>query len=232
MVIKLKDLSFLKSEKIAHRGIFDNKRIYENTISSYDRALKHKYIIHIDALMLKDETIICFHDLDAKRLLHVEENVENMTYDELMYIAKYQIPTLEDALKAVDGKVPLIIEVRNKKKRHLFEQKLSEILDNYNGLFAVQSFYLSVLKWFYKNRKNYVTGYLVCKKNSRKDYFFKKYDYLSINVLLYSDSRIKRIRGNKMVIGYKILNKKEYQSTKLLYDNFEFDDILEIDKSE
>lgn len=232
MVIKLKDLSFLKSEKIAHRGIFDNKRIYENTISSYDRALKHKYIIHIDALMLKDETIICFHDLDAKRLLHVEESVENMTYDELMYIAKYQIPTLEDALKAVDGKVPLIIEVRNKKKRHLFEQKLSEILDNYNGLFAVQSFYLSVLKWFYKNRKNYVTGYLVCKKNSRKDYFFKKYDYLSINVLLYSDSRIKRIRGNKMVIGYKILNKKEYQSTKLLYDNFEFDDILEIDKSE
>lgn len=232
MVIKLKDLSFLKSEKIAHRGIFDNKRIYENTISSYDRALKHKYIIHIDALMLKDETIICFHDLDAKRLLHVEESVENMTYDELMYIAKYQIPTLEDALKAVDGKVPLIIEVRNKKKRHLFEQKLSEILDNYNGLFAVQSFYLSVLKWFYKNRKNYVTGYLVCKKNSRKDYFFKKYDYLSINVLLYSDSRIKRIRGNKMVIGYKILNKKEYQSTKLLYDNFEFDNILEIDKSE
>ncbi len=232
MVIKLKDLSFLKSEKIAHRGIFDNKRIYENTISSYDRALKHKYIIHIDALMLKDETIICFHDLDAKRLLHVEESVENMTYDELMYIAKYQIPTLEDALKAVDGKVPLIIEVRNKKKRHLFEQKLSEILDNYNGLFAVQSFYLSVLKWFYKNRKNYVTGYLVCKKNSRKDYFFKKYDYLSINVLLYSDARIKRIRGNKMVIGYKILNKKEYQSTKLLYDNFEFDNILEIDKSE
>lgn len=232
MVIKLKDLSFLKSEKIAHRGIFDNKRIYENTISSYDRALKHKYIIHIDALMLKDETIICFHDLDAKRLLHVEESVENMTYDELMYIAKYQIPTLEDALKAVDGKVPLIIEVRNKKKRHLFEQKLSEILDNYKGLFAVQSFYLSVLKWFYKNRKNYVTGYLVCKKNSRKDYFFKKYDYLSINVLLYSDARIKRIRGNKMVIGYKILNKKEYQSTKLLYDNFEFDNILEIDKSE
>ena len=47
MVIILKDLSFLKSEKIAHRGIFDNKRIYENTISAYDRALKYKYIIHI-----------------------------------------------------------------------------------------------------------------------------------------------------------------------------------------
>lgn len=232
MVIILKDLSFLKSEKIAHRGIFDNKRIYENTISAYDRALKYKYIIHIDALMLKDETIICFHDLDAKRLLHVEENIENMTYDELMYIAKYQIPTLEEALNVINGKVPIIIEIRNKKRHHLFEQKLSEILDNYSGLFAIQSFYLSVLKWFYKNKKDYATGYLVCKKNSRKDHFFKKYDYLNINILLYSDARIKRIRGSKIVIGYKILNKKEYETTKMLYDNLEFDNILEIDKYE
>ncbi len=103
--------------------------------------------------MLKDETIICFHDLDAKRLLHVEENIENMTYDELMYIAKYQIPTLEEALNVINGKVPIIIEIRNKKRHHLFEQKLSDILDKYGGLFAIQSFYLSVLKWFYKNKK-------------------------------------------------------------------------------
>ena len=84
----------------------------------------------------------------------------------------------------------------------------------------------------YKNKNDYVTGYLVCKKNSRKDHFFKKYDYLNINILLYSDARIKRIRSNKIVIGYKILNKKEYETTKMLYDNLEFDNILEIDKYE
>lgn len=228
----LKDLSFLKSAKIAHRGIFDNKRIYENTISSYVRALKYKYIIHIDAVMLKDGVIVCFHDLDMERMLHVEGSIENMTYDELMYIAKYQIPTLDEALKIIDGKVPIIIELRNKKKKHLFEQKISELLDNYSGLFSIQSFYLSILKWFYKNRKDYVIGYLICKKNYMKDYFFKKYDYLNVNILLYSDSRIKRIKANKLVIGYKILNKKEYDAMNLIYDNLEFDNILEIDGCE
>ena len=28
---RVKDLTFLKNRKIAHRGIYDNKRIYENT---------------------------------------------------------------------------------------------------------------------------------------------------------------------------------------------------------
>lgn len=230
MVVKVKDLSFLKSNKIAHRGIFDNKRIYENTTSSYLRALKYKYIIHIDVRILKDNTIICFHDEDPKRLLHVEENIDKMTYEELSYISKYQIPTLKEVLELIDGKVPIIIELRNKKKKHLFEEKITELLENYNGLFAIQSFYLSVLKWFYKNKPNYITGYLICKKNYMKDYFFKKYDYLNVNILLYNDSRIKKMRANKLVIGNKILNKQEYEVAKLIYDNLEFDNILEIDQ--
>lgn len=226
----MKDLTFLKSAKISHRGIFDNKRIYENTTNAYMRALKYKYIIHIDVRILKDNTIVCFHDESTNRLLHVEENIDKMTYDELCYISKYQIPTLKETLELINGKVPIIIELRNKKKKHLFEEKICELLDNYNGLFTIQSFYLSILKWFNKNRSNYITGYLVCKKNYMKDYFFKKYDYINVNILLYSDSRIKKMRANKFVIGNKVLNKKEYEVAKLVYDNLEFDNILEIDE--
>lgn len=226
----MKDLSFLKKAKIAHRGIFDNKRIYENTISSYIRALKYKYIIHIDTRILKDGTIICFHDDETSRLLHVESKIDKLTYDELCYYAKYQIPTLKEALETIDGKVPIIIELRNKIKKHGFELELVKLLDDYKGEFAVQSFYLSILKWFYKNRKNYVTGYLVCKKNYMKDYFFKKYDYLNVNILLYSDAKIKKMRANKLVIGNKILNKREYEAMSSLYDNLEFDNILAIDE--
>ena len=229
MVVELKDLSFLKSSKIAHRGIFDNKRIYENTLSAFVRAIKYKYIIHIDVHMLKDGTIICFHDEDMFRLLHVEGKIDTLSYEELSYIAKYKIPTLEEALEEIDGKVPVIIEMRNVSKKHEFELNITKILDDYKGLFAVQSFYLSILKWFYKNRPNYVIGYLVCKKNCMKDYFFKKYDYLNINILLYNDKRIKRIRSNKLVIGYKVISLNEYQKVSYLYDNLEFDNILEID---
>ena len=60
--------------------------------------------------------------------------------------------------------------------------------------------------------------------------FFKKYDYLNVNILLYSDAKIKKMRANKVVIGNKILNKREYEAMSSLYDNLEFDNILAIDE--
>ena len=228
----MKDISFLKSTKIAHRGIYDNKRIYENTLSAYLRAVKKGYIIHIDVRILKDGEIVCFHDDSLERLLHVESDIDKMTYEELCYIAKYQIPTLKETLELINGSVPIIVELRNKIKKNQFEEKIVSILDDYKGLFAIQSFHLSILKWFYKNRKNYITGYLICKKNCGKDYFFKKYDFLNVNILLFNDKRVKRMRASKLVIGYKVLNKAEYNRVNTLYDNLEFDNILEIDTDE
>ena len=225
----MKNLTFLKERKIAHRGIFDNVRIYENTMSSYTRALKYDYTIEIDVRLLADGTIICFHDETPDRLLHVDGNVDKMTYDELSYISKYQIPKLEDVLTVIGGKVPVLIEVRSEYKKGKLEAKLAELLDNYNGLFAIQSFNIKTLKWFYKYRPEFIIGHLVCKKNFRKDYFFKRYDFLDINILLYNDKRIRKMREDKLVIGHKICNKEEYLLKKDVFDNLVYDNLLEID---
>ena len=40
------------------------------------------------------------------------------------------------------------------------------------------------------------------------------------------------MRASKLVIGYKVLNKAEYNRVNTLYDNLEFDNILEIDTDE
>lgn len=224
----MKDVSFLKGNFIAHRGIYDNVRIYENTISAFERSIKYGYTIFIDVRILCDGTIVCFHDEDTKRLLHLEENIDKITYDELSYLSKFQIPKLEDVLKLINGSVPIIIEMRNNVKKYYFENKICELLDNYNGSFAIQSFNLKTIKWFYKNRKEYVTGYLICKKNSKKDYFFKKYDYLAVNILLYNDKKVKKLRQDKIVLGYKILNQEEFDKNITIYDNLIIDNILEI----
>ena len=225
----MKNLTFLKERKIAHRGIYDNVRIYENTMSSYTRALKYNYMIEMDIRLLSDGTIICFHDETPDRLLHVDGVIDKLTYDELSYMSKYQIPKFEDVLKIIDGKVPILIEVRSEYKKGKFEAKLAQILDQYNGLFAIQSFNIKTLKWFYKNRPDYIIGHLVCKKNFRKDYFFKKYDFLDINILLYSDKRIRKMREDKLVLGEKICNMEEYLAKKDAYDNLVYDNLLEID---
>lgn len=225
----MKNLTFLKENKIAHRGLFDNNRIYENTISSYTRAIKYNYTIELDVRLLSDGTIICFHDETTDRLLHVDGKTDKLTYDELCYLSKYQIPTLNEALNIINGKVPVLIEVRSDYKKGKLESEISKILDNYQGKFAIQSFNIKTLKWFYKNRPDYIIGYLICKKNFMKDYLFKRYDFMDINILIYNDKKIRKMREDHFIIGYKICNMDEYLAKKDVYDNLVYDNLLEID---
>ncbi len=225
----MKELHFLKTRLIAHRGIYDNKRIYENTISAIQRAIKHQYIIEFDVRLLSDGTCVVFHDQNMERLLHVEGNIERITYDELCYIAIYQVPTLEEVLDLVAGSVPVLIDLKTITSKRLLEKKVAIILDEYKGDFAVQSFHIRTLKWFYKNRPNYITGYLINRKNLTKNYFFKKYDFVNINIKLLSDRRVKKLKEDKMVIGYTINTKEEYALKQNIYDNLVCNNILEID---
>lgn len=227
----MKELSFLKSRLIAHRGIFDNKRIYENTISSFSRAMKNNYIIELDVRMLIDGTLVVFHDENTERMIHVEGMVEKMTYDELTYMARYQIPTLEEVLKLVDNTVPLLIDLKSVIKKKIFESKVAEILDQYTGEFAIQSFNIKTIKWFYKNRPNYVIGYLIGKRNYKKEYFFKKYDFVNIRYDIYSDKKIRKMREDKVVLGFGISTKEQYLSKRDVYDNLTCDNLLEIAES-
>lgn len=225
----LKDLNFLKSKLIAHRGIYDNEKVFENSLSAILKAVSLGYIVEIDVRMLKDGEIVVFHDKDMMRLLNVEGCIENLTYDELSYIAKYEVPKLNDILKFVKGEVPLLIELKTITKRGLFESKVAEILDNYNGEFAIQSFNIKTIKWFSKNRENYIIGYLIGKSNYKKEYFFKKYDFINCDINLYSDNKIKRLRTDKLVIGYTVDTKEVLESKRFLYDNLTCDNLLEID---
>ncbi len=224
----MKDLSFLKNQLFAHRGIYDNVRIYENTISAYSRALKHNYPIELEVRLLIDGTIVVFHDDNAKRLLHVDEKIDSMTYDELCYLAKYQIPKLEEVLNLVNGSVPILIELKTVTRKYYLENKICEILDNYKGLFAIQSFNIKTVKWFYKNKKNYIVGYMIGWKNINKDIWFKKYDFLNIKINSYKDKKIRVLKENKVVLGWRVNTKEELLLAQNLYDSLVVDNLLEI----
>lgn len=227
----MKDVEFLKSSLIAHRGIYDNKGVYENTLKSFEKAINKNYIIEADIRMLIDGTIIVFHDQDMERLLHLEGDIEKLSYDELTYIAKYPIPTLDEMLEMAAGRVPLLIELKTKSKRGIFESKVANILDKYEGSYAIQSFNIKTIKWFNKNRKNTVVGYLVDKKNLNKMTFFKKYDFININTEIIDDKKLKFLRANYLVLGYTISDKEELKLKRNYYDNLICDNLLEIDAS-
>lgn len=224
-------MTFLKGKLIAHRGVYDNKGVYENTLTAFEKAIKLDYIIELDVRMLSDGTLVVFHDQDMQRLLHLEGDIEKISYDELSYLAKYPIPTLEETLKLIHGSVPLIVEIKTIKKRGLVENKVMELLDNYEGEYAIQSFHVKTIKWFNKNRPNIIIGYLVGKKNISKLRLFKKFDFININMDIVNDKKLKLLRANYLLLGYTIHSKDELALKKNYYDNLICDNLLEIDAS-
>ena len=58
---------FLK-RPIAHRGLFDNINIVENTIASFQNAIEKDCAIELDVVMSQDHEAVVFHDYDLKRM--------------------------------------------------------------------------------------------------------------------------------------------------------------------
>jgi glycerophosphoryl diester phosphodiesterase len=59
-----------------------------------------------------------------------------------------KIPTFKEVLDFVDGRVPLLVEIKNEGKPGALENKTIELLRAYKGEYAVQSFNPFVLEYF------------------------------------------------------------------------------------
>ena len=134
-----------------HRGLFNNKKIVENTLPAFKTALKYNLGIELDIRITKDNKIVVFHDSNVKRLTGVDKFVKDMTYEELKSLKLLDtddtIPTLEDVLKLVEGKVLLLIEIKTAPKGFL--EKLNRLLIDYNGKVLLQSFNPFIIKFAY-----------------------------------------------------------------------------------
>lgn len=226
----MKDISFLRFNLIAHRGIYDNKTTYENTIKAFQYAIDNNYVIELDVQQLKDDIIIVFHDEDMARLQKVDDKIKNLTYGDIKYFSRFEIPTLKEVLEFVNGQVPIIIDIKGTSKKHKLEKDILSFLSSYEGDVALQSFDEKMVKWLYKNAKEYPIGLLVNKQDFRRDYFFKKYDFLDAKINVFEDKRIRVMREKKLVIGYGVKDIKDLNGKKDVYDNLVCDNLLEIDR--
>ena len=220
----MKDLKFLKQNLIAHRGLHSDKSI-ENTLSAFIKAMDKGYTIELDIHILKDDTIVIYHDFNLKRLTGVNKTIEKLSYPQLSKIKiknKYQIPTLIQVMNIINGRVPLLIEVKTIEKNNLFLEKLVELLNNYKGLFAIQSLNPLVIEWFYKNKKNYPLGLIIINDINYK--ILKKYTKMIDFISIYKKHL--PFKSKKIIIGWTIKNKKELEKYKPLSDNLIVENIL------
>ncbi|MGI6117504.1 MAG: glycerophosphodiester phosphodiesterase family protein [Bilifractor sp.] len=162
-----KCLSFGR-KNFAHRGLWDLKQgIPENSLPAFRLAVKHGYGIELDVHLTKDEKLAVFHDDTLIRICGVSGSCEEKTFEELQTLnlsdTGQKIPLLGDVLKIVDGKVPMLIELKVSGIRYRLCEKVMELLSDYPGEFLIESFNPFVLWWFRRRYPEIPRGQLSTK---------------------------------------------------------------------
>lgn len=232
---------------IAHRGLFDREKIPENSMLAFDKALEKGYSIEVDVNMTQDGYIVVFHDNSLKRMTGIKNDITTMTLSEIKKFkllgTENKIPTFEDVLLQVSGKVPILIEVKPNSKYKELMEKLINLLEKYNGKYSIQSFDPRIVYWLKKNMPQISRGQ-ISSKNIRevksrilkillgKMVFnvitkpnFISYQYLSINEKFYKKQKNK----GREVIAWTLKNKEDYEKIRDYCDMVVFENESTID---
>lgn len=233
----MKDLTFLKQNLIAHRGYHNAKiGIPENSLLAFDKAVENNYIIELDVHILKDNSIVVFHDDCLERMTGLRKNIKDITYDEIKKLnlgnTNYKIPLLTEVLTLIDGRVPLIIELKTDVKVGILEEELVKILEKYTGKYAVKSFSPFSVYWFKKNYPDIIRGQLSAgfekdKMFSLKKIFLKnmklnfltKPDFISYSVNSLPNKVVEEFRKENLVLGWTVRNKEQFKKGMKYCDN-------------
>ena len=223
----MKNIEFLNHSVIAHRGIYNNITTYENTLESILYAVKNDLTVEIDVRLTKDNNLIVFHDSNGARLLKLKDDINTLTKEELDFIASFHIPTLDEVLNIISGKVPIIIEIKEDNK--VIRKRTNDTLKKYEGDFAIQSFIYDSVKYYKK--KGFISGLLISDKKN-KNYLSKdiNVDFLSIKYNILNISELKLLKEKYYVIGWTLNNINEVKENIKIFDNLIIDDVEEVFK--
>ncbi len=150
------NMSAFEGKVFAHRGMFGGKEM-ENSLEAFKKAVENGYGIELDVQLSSDGIAMVFHDASLLRLFGENKTVDSLTSTEL---AEYGIPTLKEALEIIDGKVPVIVELKCETGDISVAPITAEVLDEYVGDYCIESFNPRVVKWFKDCRPDVIRGQL------------------------------------------------------------------------
>ena len=221
----------LKNRVFAHRGIFNNINIPENSLKAFKKAIDKNIDIELDIQLTKDKKIVVFHDYDLKRMTGSDKLLKDLTYNEIQQLkllnTEEKIPLLEEVLNLVNGKVLINIEIKNTNKKKETLYLLNCILSNYKGDYIIQSFYIRYLILINKYYSNYKKGLLITLPEIILDYvinsklFLKllNLDFIAYNKLLIKNKKVQNIRRNIPIFAWTIKNNKEKENIEKYADS-------------
>lgn len=159
------DWSYFKGYFFAHRGLHSNSNVPENSMAAFKRAKEKGYGVELDVRLLSDGNVAVIHDSSLLRTAGVNVKIEELKTNDLKnYFLEgtaENIPTLDEVLSFVDGDIPLIIELKSEDKNFAeLSSAVAEKLENYKGIYCVESFDPRVVYWFKKYKPDVIRGQL------------------------------------------------------------------------
>lgn len=149
----------------AHRGLHEKPLIPENSLTAFKRAVDEGFGIELDIHLTKDDKLAVIHDSSLFRTCGIDLKIEELAMEEaqVYFLEKSEetIPQLKDVLEIVNGKAPLVIELKVVEKNHeKLVDKVMEALKGYEGLYCIESFYPFALKYLGEKFPQVVRGQL------------------------------------------------------------------------
>lgn len=239
----MKDLTWLKKDNIAHRGFHTkDKSVPENSLLAFSNAMDHGYSIELDLNVLKDGTVVSFHDINLKRLCNDDRDLSDLNKEDIQDLrilnTDEHIATLEEVLNLVNGKVPLLIELKPHGNVIFLCESVMKVMSWYQGKWAVFSFHPSVVKWFKKNHPEVIRGQIseyfkdnhhmnkISKYLMKIMFFnhFSKPDFVSYGIYDMPNKYLDRLMKKGMtVISYAARTQEELDFVRERYHNAVFE---------
>ena len=167
-------VSWLGQWAYAHRGLH-GAGAPENSPTAFAAAMARGMGIECDVQRSGDSQAMVFHDATLERLTAQQGRLTERSAEELGRIpltgGSDTIPTLQQMLDQVAGKVPLLIEIKSPKDSARAIPGLClavrRVLEGYGGKHAIMSFDPRIVRWFAHHSPLTVRGLVVTEENDR-----------------------------------------------------------------
>ena len=161
------DLSALAAYDFADGGLHDYYNgISKNSLPAVKAAMDGGYAVKLDVRVSRDGVPVILSDHELYALCGVDGEAENKALDELKKLKLQEtdetVCTLEEILDEINCKVPVILELKVYRDNYgTLCRRVTDVLENYDGVYAVESVDHRVVRWFRNYEPDVLRGQIL-----------------------------------------------------------------------
>ncbi|MDQ8756810.1 glycerophosphodiester phosphodiesterase family protein [Sphingosinicella sp. LHD-64] len=206
-------LGELFAKPFAHRGLH-GRGMVENSPSAFRAALDAGHGIELDVQVSADGEAIVFHDYDLRRLAGADGKLADLPAAAIsahrLTGTEEAIPILPDILALIDGRAPLLIEVKSPGRDVApLCEAVNRALASYIGPVAVMSFNPAIGHWFAKRAPDVLRGLVVTEEGRPRHGWLKRWlslrwsraDFLAYDIRDLPSRFVDAVRAKGMKVG-------------------------------